>query len=75
MTPNIYLARRSYTQIFFPSYPQGAQSVGMAKDLVADCPAAKALFDKASGILGYDLLQVCVEGEWKQIDAWIKGRL
>jgi hypothetical protein len=28
------------------------------QDLVADCPAAKELFDKASGILGYDLLQV-----------------
>ncbi|KAI8474451.1 MAG: hypothetical protein J3K34DRAFT_465711 [Monoraphidium minutum] len=36
---------------------QGAQSVGMAKELVEECPAAKALFDKASAILGYDLLQ------------------
>lgn len=41
---------------FFPG--QGAQSVGMAKDLVAEVPAAKAMFDKASEILGYDLLQV-----------------
>lgn len=40
---------------FFPG--QGAQSVGMAKDLVT-VPAAKELFDKASDILGYDLLQV-----------------
>jgi [acyl-carrier-protein] S-malonyltransferase len=30
----------------------------MAKDLVAEVPAAKAMFDKASEILGYDLLQV-----------------
>jgi hypothetical protein len=30
---------------------------------VAECPAAKELFDKASAILGYDLLQVCTEGE------------
>jgi hypothetical protein len=30
---------------------------------VAECPAAKELFDRASAILGYDLLQVCVEGE------------
>lgn len=35
--------------------------VGMAKDLVAEVPAAKALFDKASEILGYDLLQVYVK--------------
>lgn len=51
---------------FFPG--QGAQSVGMAKDLVAECPAAKELFDKASAILGYDLLQVCVEGPKEKLD-------
>ena len=34
----------------------------MAKDVVAEVPAAKDLFDRASDILGYDLLQVCVEG-------------
>ena len=41
---------------------QGAQTVGMAKELVETVPAAKELFGKASDILGYDLLQVCVEG-------------
>ena len=41
---------------FFPG--QGAQTVGMSKDLVANVPAAKELFDKASAILGYDLLKV-----------------
>ena len=41
---------------FFPG--QGAQTVGMAKDLVAEVPKAKELFDKASEILGYDLLKV-----------------
>ncbi len=30
----------------------------MAKDLVAEVPKAKELFDKASEILGYDLLKV-----------------
>lgn len=38
---------------FFPG--QGAQSVGMAKELCEECPAAKALFDKASEILGVAL--------------------
>ena len=42
---------------FFPG--QGAQSVGMAKELVAEVPKAKEMFDKAKDILGYDLLQVC----------------
>ncbi len=41
---------------FFPG--QGAQTVGMAKDLCAEVPKAKELFDKASEILGYDLLKV-----------------
>jgi hypothetical protein len=29
-----------------------------SQELVEECPAAKALFDKASDILGYDLLKV-----------------
>jgi hypothetical protein len=33
-----------------------AQSVGMAGSLCEEVPEAKALFDKASTILGYDLL-------------------
>ena len=45
---------------FFPG--QGAQSVGMAADMAAAVPAAKQLFERASDILGYDLLQVCAEG-------------
>lgn len=32
------------------------------QDISADFPAAKDLFDKASSILGYDLLEVCTEG-------------
>lgn len=40
----------------------GAQATGRMQDLCADVPAAKALFDQASEILGYDLLKVCAEG-------------
>lgn len=40
---------------------QGAQSVGMAKEMAETVPAAKDLFDRASAILGYDLLQVGAE--------------
>lgn len=57
---------KPHTAFFFPG--QGAQSVGMAKELVEECPAAKELFDKASAILGYDLLQVCVEGPKEKLD-------
>ena len=47
---------------------QGAQAVGMAGPLCAELPAAKALFDKASVILGYDLLAKCVDGPKDELD-------
>jgi len=50
---------------------QGAQFVGMCGDVVKDVPAAKALFDEASEILGYDLLQVCTEGPKEKLDSTV----
>jgi [acyl-carrier-protein] S-malonyltransferase len=41
---------------------QGAQMVGMGKDLVAHSPTAKAWFDRANAALGYDLASVCFSG-------------
>ena len=38
------------------------------QDVVKEVPAAKDLFDKASGILGYDLLKVCLEGPKELLD-------
>ena len=38
---------------------QGAQYVGMGAEIAEELPAAKALFDTASEILGYDLLATC----------------
>jgi hypothetical protein len=35
-----------------------ALTLAFLQDLVAECPAAKELFDKAADILGYDLLKV-----------------
>lgn len=55
------------TAFLFPG--QGAQTVGMAKELCSEVPAAKQLFDRASDILGYDLLQVCVEGPKEKLDS------
>lgn len=48
---------------FFPG--QGAQTVGMGKEVAESVPAAKQLFERASDILGYDLLAVCGEGEMR----------
>jgi len=40
----------------------------MCKELTDSCPAAKELFDKASDILGYDLLAKCLEGPKEELD-------
>ncbi|CAI5952933.1 unnamed protein product [Closterium sp. NIES-64] len=56
---------RATVAALFPG--QGAQSVGMGAE-AATVPAAAALFAKASEILGYDLLDVCVNGPKEKLD-------
>jgi len=46
---------------------QGAQFVGMGKDLAAAYPECKDLYDRASVVLGYDLAQLCAEGPIEEI--------
>jgi len=41
---------------------QGAQFVGMGKDLAEAYPESKALFDRANEVLGYSLSGICFEG-------------
>ena len=41
---------------------QGAQSVGMGRDLSERFPTAKLWFEKANAALGYDLAKICFEG-------------
>lgn len=53
---------------------QGAQSVGMAGELVSEVPAAKGLFDRAADLLGFDLLKLCVEGPSEQLDATVNSQ-
>jgi [acyl-carrier-protein] S-malonyltransferase len=48
---------------------QGAQAVGMAKDLSTQLPAAKALFNRAGEVLGYDLYQLCAIGPEEKLTA------
>jgi [acyl-carrier-protein] S-malonyltransferase len=55
------------TALLFPG--QGAQYVGMAEELVKRSATARALFDQASQLLGYDLLEVCLQGPAERLNA------
>ena len=41
---------------------QGAQKVGMGKSLYEGSAAAKALYDEANSVLGWDLKKISSEG-------------
>jgi [acyl-carrier-protein] S-malonyltransferase len=53
---------------------QGAQSVGMGATVCAKVPAARALFDRASAVLGYDLYQLCTEGPAAKLDSTVHSQ-
>lgn len=56
----------SHVAFLFPG--QGAQHVGMGKSIVEKSAAARALFDQANEILGYDLAALCFEGPAEKLD-------
>ena len=50
---------------------QGAQHVGMGKTIAERFPAAKALYERANEILGYDLATLCFEGPAEKLDTTV----
>ena len=46
---------------------QGAQFVGMGKDLAEAFPAVKALYERANGVLGYDIAGLCFDGPAEEL--------
>jgi [acyl-carrier-protein] S-malonyltransferase len=57
----------SKVAFLFPG--QGAQSVGMARELDQEIPAVRALLDQAGEILGIDLRRLCFEGPAEALEA------
>ncbi len=55
------------TAFLFPG--QGAQSVGMGKDIAEVYPLCGALFDKANEIVGYDLGDICFNGPKEKLNS------
>jgi [acyl-carrier-protein] S-malonyltransferase len=56
-------------QIAFLFPGQGAQAVGMGRQLAASVPAARLLYDDAAAILGYDLAEVCWNGPAERLNS------
>lgn len=53
------------TALIFPG--QGAQYVGMGKDLYDNYPQAKEVFDRANEILKFDVKKLCFEGPKEEL--------
>jgi [acyl-carrier-protein] S-malonyltransferase len=50
---------------------QGAQSVGMGRQLADKLPSVRRLYDRASETLGYDLARLCFEGPAEELDSTV----
>ena len=56
-------------QIAFCFPGQGSQELGMGAAMAAAYPEARAVYDRASAVLGYDLAEVCFEGPLERLSA------
>ncbi|NLE37849.1 MAG: ACP S-malonyltransferase [Pirellulaceae bacterium] len=50
---------------------QGAQTVGMGRQLAESLSSVRAIYDRAAGVLGYDLAKLCFEGPAEKLDSTV----
>ncbi|GMY12611.1 malonyl CoA-acyl carrier protein transacylase-like [Fagus crenata] len=67
---NFYSSRS--TSVFLPKL--GAQAVGMGKE-AQNVPTAAELYKKANDILGFDLLDICINGPKDKLDLTVISQL
>ncbi len=53
---------------------QGAQFVGMGRDLAHSLPQARELYDRANKLLGYDLGRICFDGPANELDTTVQSQ-
>src|SRR6516164_1122015 len=58
-------------QVAFLFPGQGAQTVGMGRQLCETVPAARRLFDEAAEVLGYDFAAVCRDGPPERLNSTV----
>jgi [acyl-carrier-protein] S-malonyltransferase len=58
-------------QVAFLFPGQGAQAVGMGRQLCESLPAARRLFDEAAEVLGYNLAAVCAQGPAERLNSTV----
>lgn len=59
------------SQVAFLFPGQGAQSIGMGRQLCESLPAARKLFDQAAQVLGYDLAEICWQGPAERLNSTV----